>query len=135
MSTPTSEPWHHKPIFRFLLVGGTNTLITSAIVVVLSFVMPGTLAFTIAFALGIVYSLLLTGRWVFKSQLTAGRSATYVGAYAAIYLCGLAFVWAVGAAGGPPWLNGASVLLTAPLSFVAGRFIFPRSQPSQVDIA
>jgi putative flippase GtrA len=135
MSMYRSEPWHHKPLFRFLLVGGTNTLITSAIVVVLSFVMPGTVAFTIAFALGILYSLILTGRWVFKSQLTASRSATYVGAYAVIYLCGLAFVWAVGTAGGPPWANGFSVFLTAPLSFVAGRFIFPRSQPSQVDTA
>lgn len=132
---PPSEPWHHRPIYRFLLVGGTNTVITSAIVVVLSFFMPGMLAFTIAFGLGLVYSLLLTGRWVFKSQLTASRTATYVGAYAAIYLCGLGFVWAVGAAGAPPWVNGASVFLTAPLSFVAGRFIFPRSQPSQVEIA
>jgi len=135
MSTQTSEPWHHRPIFRFLLVGGTNTLATSAIVVVLSFIMPGTVAFTIAFALGLVFSLLLTGRWVFKSELTVSRSATYVGAYAAIYLCGLGFVWAMGAVGAPPWVNGFSVCLTAPLSFVAGRFIFPRSQPSQVEIA
>jgi len=115
-----------------LLVGGTNTAATSAIVVLLSLVLPGPTAFSIAFALGLMYSVLLTGRWVFKSRLTLRRCLLYIGAYAAIYLCGLGFVAAVSGAGAPTWVNGAGVLITAPLSYIAARSIFPRFQLSQV---
>ncbi|TFD79129.1 hypothetical protein E3T54_05480 [Cryobacterium sp. Sr8] len=128
---PTSEPWHRRPIFRFVMVGGSNTAITAAIVVALSFVLPGTVAFTIAFALGVVYSLLLTGRWVFNSHLNVSRALLFAGSYLVIYLCGLGFVALIGLVHGPPWLNAASVLLTAPLSFFAGRFIFARSNQRQ----
>ena len=41
-----------RPVVRFLLVGGSNTLVTGALVSVLSLWLPGWLAFTIAFALG-----------------------------------------------------------------------------------
>ena len=129
---PTAERWYRAPIIRFLIVGGTNTLVTGAIVVLLSFVMPGWLAFSIAFALGLVYSVVVTGRWVFNSHLTAQRTALFVGAYLVIYLIGLGFVALVTLWDGPPWLNGASVLLTAPLSFLAGKFIFTNPQPRQV---
>jgi putative flippase GtrA len=132
MSMPTSEHWHQTPFFRFLVVGGTNTAATAAIVVVLSFFLPGWLAFTIAFALGLVYSVLLTGRWVFSSRLTLSRTFLFIGAYLIIYFAGLGFVAIVGMLDGPPWLNGASVFFTAPLSFIAGKFIFTNPQSRQV---
>ena len=52
-----------NPLFRFLLVGGTNTVITAALVVTLSYVITGWLAFTVAFTLGLIFSLLVTGKW------------------------------------------------------------------------
>jgi hypothetical protein len=63
MFGPMSERWFRTPIFRFLVVGGTNTAATAAIVVLLSFVMPGWLAFSIAYALGLAFSVIVTGRW------------------------------------------------------------------------
>ena len=135
MSVPTVKRWLRAPIFRFLIVGGTNTLATAAIVVLLSFFLPGWQAFTIAYAIGLAYSVIVTGRWVFSSHLTAQRIALFIGAYLAIYAVGLGFVTLVSWWGGPPWLNGASVLFTAPLSFIAGKFIFTNPQVRQVNHA
>ena len=135
MPTPTSDAWHRTPLFRFLIVGGTNTVATAGFVVVLSMVLPGWLAFSIAFTVGLAFSVVLTGRWVFSSQLTARRSAMFIGAYLAIYLVGLAFVALVSLWNGPPWLNGASVFLTAPLSFIAGKLIFTNPRLRQVNRA
>ena len=114
-------------------MGGSNTLVTAGIVAALSFVLPGIVAFTIAFTLGLAYSVLLTGRWVFNARLTRNRTLLYVGAYGAIYLCGLGIVAVAGVIGLPPWTSAASVLVTAPLSFFAGRVIFislPKKQES-----
>lgn len=112
------------PITRFLVVGGLNTLITGALVGLLSLALPGWVAFTIAFALGIVFSVLATGKWVFRSRLSWRRAALQAGAYIVIYVVGLGVVALIGLTGAPPWANGASVLVTAPLSFLAGRTIF-----------
>jgi len=135
MSVPTADRWYQASIFRFLIVGGSNTLATAAIVVALSFVLPGWLAFTIAFAIGLAFSVVVTGRWVFSSHLTGRRTALFVGAYVAIYAVGLGFVSLVSLWGAPPWFNGASVLLTAPLSFIAGKFIFTNRHIRQVNHA
>ncbi len=132
MSGPMSERWFRAPIFRFLIVGGTNTAATAAIVILLSFVLPGWLAFSIAYALGLAFSVIVTGRWVFSSHLTPQRTVSFIGAYVVIYLVGLGFVSLVSIWNGPPWLNGASVLITAPVSFLAGKFIFSNPQSRQV---
>ncbi len=132
MSAPASDRWFGAPIIRFLIVGGTNTVGTAAIVVLLSFVLPGWQAFTIAFAIGLAYSVFLTGRWVFSSHLTMRRVALFAGAYLAIYAIGLSFVSLVSAWNGEPWLNGVSVVFTAPLSFIAGRYIFTNPRVRQV---
>lgn len=124
MTAQTSDGRLIGRLFRFLVVGGTNTAITAAIVVGLSFFMPAWIAFTIAYVLGMAYSLALTGRWVFQSRVSWSRSAVYTASYLAIYLCGLGFVHVLQAWEAPPIANAATVLLTAPLSFVAGMFIF-----------
>lgn len=93
--------------------------------------MPGPAAFTAAFGLGIIYSVILTGRWVFGSSLTGRRTAIFIAAYALIYLCGLGIVSMFTAIGLQPWVNGTSVLITAPLSFLAGRAIFAPSPMRQ----
>lgn len=121
----------HHPVVRFLFVGGLNTLATAAIVVVLSYFIDGWLAFTIAFAIGLAFSVAVTGSWVFGSKLTVARAALFAGAYLLIYLVGVAVVTIVHSAGAPVWVNGASVLLTAPLSFLAGRFIFRSNKPAK----
>lgn len=118
---------YRHPIFRFLLVGVTNTVVTGAIVVVLSYLIPGWLAFTVAFSLGLTFSTLVTGKWVFDSHLTRRRALAFGGCYLVVYSIGIGFVALMHMIGSPPWVNGASVLFTAPLSFIAGKLVFVRS--------
>jgi putative flippase GtrA len=113
-----------NPLVRFLLVGGTNTVITTALVVALSYVITGWLAFTVAFTLGLIFSVLVTGKWVFDSHLTKFRTLAFGGSYLGVYAIGIGFVSLMSAVGAPPWINGASVLITAPLSFIAGKLVF-----------
>lgn len=124
MTVRTAETFFRAPAVRFILVGGANTAATAALVVLLSLFLPGWLAFTVSFALGLVFSVLVTGRWVFQSQLTPRRAVTFAAAYAVIYLCGLALVQLLEFWGAPPAANAVTVVVTAPLSFLAGRMIF-----------
>lgn len=124
MTVRTAEAFFRAPAVRFLLVGGANTAATAAIVVLLSLVLPGWLAFTVSFALGLLFSVLVTGRWVFQSQLSPRRAVTFAAAYAVIYLCGLVLVRLLEVWGAPPAASAATVVVTAPLSFLAGRLIF-----------
>jgi putative flippase GtrA len=124
MTARTAEAFFRAPVVRFLLVGGANTAATAALVVLLSLFLPGWLAFTISFALGLVFSVLVTGRWVFQSQRSPHRAVAFAGAYTVIYVCGLALVRLLEFWGAPPATNATTVILTAPLSFLAGRLIF-----------
>lgn len=110
--------------WRFLVVGGTNTAITTGILIGLSYLMAGWIAYTIAFGLGLVYSTFFASRWVFTRQASWRATGLYAASYVVIYLVGLVCVAIVHALGWPEFLNGLSVLVTAPLGFVAGRIVF-----------
>lgn len=116
--------WQRRTVLRFLVVGGTNTIVTAALIVVLGLYMPGWAAFTISFALGIVFSVVMTGRVVFQSHLTPTRAVLYTVAYVLIYCCGLGAVQLLALWGAPQVLDALTVLVTAPLSYTAGRIIF-----------
>ncbi|TFD73261.1 GtrA family protein [Cryobacterium fucosi] len=132
MTPQTPERWGERASIRFLIAGGANTAVTALIVVALSLFLPGWIAFTIAFALGIGISVVLTGRWVFQSHLSPLRAALYSISYLAIYLCGLGALQLLALWGASPLANGATVLVTAPLSFLAGRLIFTNDNRKQV---
>jgi putative flippase GtrA len=122
----------HRPLggaaWRFLLVGGANTLVTMALLVGLSYLMPGWLAYTIAFGLGLVFSTVMASRWVFTREGSGRAAIVYALCYVAIYLVGLGCVAIVRALDWPEFLNALSVLVTAPLGFVAGRIVFRERQ-------
>lgn len=124
MTRRGNSTWYWSPIVRFLVVGGTNTLATGLLVVVFSLIMPGWVAFTLAFALGICFSVALTGRWVFSSRVSPTQALLYSAAYIGIYLCGLVVIFVIRSWGVPPAANVATIVVTAPLSFLAGRYIF-----------
>lgn len=128
MTALPSDAWHSRPAFRFLIAGGINTLLTALLVVLLSLVMPSWLAFTVSFALGIVYATVVNGRWVFQSHVSARRAVVYALAYCAIYLVGLLAIHLIDALHGPAVLRGGTVVITAPLSFIAGRLVFKNSE-------
>lgn len=132
MTALTLKPWYGTPAVRFLIAGGANTTATGALAVVLSLFVPGWLAFTAAFGLGIAASVVLTGRWVFQTTVSRRRGILFAGAYIAIYLTGLGVVQLFHLWGLPPLANGATVFITAPLSFLAGRVIFRTGDQREV---
>lgn len=124
MTATLHRSWWDRPSLRFLLVGGANTAVTFVILTLLSLVMPGWLAFTIAFVIGLGFSVVMTGRWVFNAETTGTRAVSFAAAYLVIYACGLGLVQLLHIFGVPPVLNGLTVLVTAPLGFLAGKTVF-----------
>jgi len=114
--------------WRFIIVGGMNTLATTALLVALSYVFEGWLAYTISFALGLVFSTVFAARWVFTSSGSRRAALVYALCYVVIYFIGLAAIAGIRALHGPEFLNGLSVLVTAPLGFIAGRVVFRERQ-------
>ena len=118
--------------WRFLIVGGSNTLVTTALLVALSYLMPAWLAYSIAFGLGLVYSTIFASRWVFTRAGTARATILYAACYLVIYLVGLGCVAVIQTFDWPEFMNALSVVVTAPLGFVAGRLIFRKQQPQEI---
>lgn len=114
--------------WRFLIVGGANTLVTAAILIVLSYLMPGWLAYTITFVIGVVFSTIMAARWVFTSKGSTRAALVYALCYFVIYLVGLACVAVIRSLEWPEYANALSVLVTAPLGFLAGRLVFRERQ-------
>lgn len=117
--------------WRFLLVGGINTLATTALLVGLSYLLAGWLAYTIVFIVGLIFSTVMAARWVFAKEGSRRAAVLYALSYLGIYLIGLSVIAGIQTFHGPEFLNGLSVLATAPLGFVAGRIVFRERQPEE----
>jgi putative flippase GtrA len=113
-------------LVRFLLVGGSNTLVTLALFVVLQrWLSPG-VAYTVVFALGLAYTTAMTATVVFGSRLTWRRGAAFAGWYLLVYAVGLGVVHLMTALWEPSSFTTAvaTVAVTAPLNFLGGRLLF-----------
>ena len=124
-------------MLRFLAVGGSNTVITLVLFALLARVMPPWLAYTVVFALGLAYTTLLTGRFVFGADNTWRSSGLFIGWYLAVYVVGLGVVQTLQALGvdSPDLLALMTVVVTAPLNFLGGRWIFrDRSSHSEKEL-
>ncbi len=86
--------------------------------------LPLTVAYTIAFCAGLAYTTLLSRRFVFRSSAGRREVAQFVVGYLMVYGAGRLLLEGGRAVGGlPDWLlAGSVVLLTAPLSFLVGRW-------------
>lgn len=114
--------------WRFLIIGGINTLVTTALLIALSYVLEGWVAYSIVFLAGLVFSTVFAARWVFTSNGSRRAALVYALSYLVIYFIGLLVISGIKALDGPEYLNGLSVLVTAPLGFVAGRIVFRERQ-------
>jgi putative flippase GtrA len=132
--TADGRPSSLSSVLRFLAVGGSNTVITLVLFAVLARVIAPWLAYTLVFALGLAYTTALTGRFVFGADNTRRKSALFIGWYLSVFVIGLAVVQTVQALGvdSPDLLALLTVLVTAPLNFLGGRWIF-RVRPSYTD--
>lgn len=118
--------------WRFLLVGGSNTLATFVLLACLAQFIDHRLAYTIAFAAGTAYTTALTGRFVFSAHGSRQKTLAFVLWYLGVYLIGLLIVYMVDRNGEHSGfvVAVATVVVTAPLGFLGGRLIYHRPPPA-----
>ena len=118
-------------VVRFLLVGGSNTLVTLALFVLLQQWLAPAVAYTVVFALGLVYTTAMTASVVFGARLTWRTGGAFVGWYLLVYGVGLLAVQLLQALWTPSSLVTAvvTVAVTAPLNFLGGRLLFRPTAP------
>lgn len=112
--------------WRFLLAGGANTVITGALLTLLSLVIDPRVAYTIVFAGGILLSTYLANRYVYGVRMTRGAIVAYVAMYVVVFLVGYLVIEVLLANGLPDAASGLVVIATAPLTFLGGRLITHR---------
>ncbi len=106
-----------------MLLGGANTLLTFALFTALQYVTEVAVAYTAAFAAGLVFSTALTGRVVFGVRTTPRRRVVFALCYLLIYGVGLLISHLL-AGGLPAWAVSLGTLaVTAPLGFLAGQAV------------
>jgi putative flippase GtrA len=115
-------------LVRFLLVGGSNTLVTLVLFVLLQQWLSPALAYTVVFALGLAYTVAMTATVVFGARLTWRTAVTFAGWYLLVYGVGLLAVQLSHALWEPSATVTAllTVAVTAPLNFLGGRLLFTR---------
>lgn len=115
-----------RQLLRFIVVGVVNTVGTGILVSLLSLVLMPWLAYTISYAVGIVFAFLASGKWVFSSKLSGIRALWFFLGYIVVFLIGLLAVFLINSLTSSPGTTGLVVLVTAPLNFLVGRIIFYR---------
>ena len=108
---------------RFVLAGGANTLVTGALLALLSLAIDPRLAYTVVFAAGIALSVFIADRFVYGVRMNRISKLAYIAMYVAVFLLGLAVVSYLTATGLSRGASGLVVLVTAPLTFLGGRLI------------
>jgi putative flippase GtrA len=113
---------------RFLVVGGTNTLVTTAAFYALALVLSAGVAYTIVYVAGLAFVVAVTPGYVFGSRASASRRLVLALWYVAVYAIGIgviALIQSEVSARRLVVVLGTSAL-TAPLSFLGARLVVRR---------
>jgi putative flippase GtrA len=116
---------------RYVLLGSANTAASFVLLASLARVLDHRAAYTVAFAAGVIFTTLLTGRFVFSAAGSRGKTVAFACWYVGVYLAGLLAVHVIDGGGDRSGLAVAlgAVLVTAPLGFLGGRIIYHDSSP------
>ncbi|MEI2766034.1 MAG: hypothetical protein V9F82_10160 [Dermatophilaceae bacterium] len=109
--------------WRFVVVGGLNTVVTGLALSALATVVDPRAAYALVYALGVVAATLLAGPVVYRVDLRPPVKLAYAAMYVAVFLAGLFAVDFAGSHGMPASWSGLVVLVTAPLTFLGGRLL------------
>ena len=118
------------PAIKFLTVGGINTLLTYSIFIGLTFIVKTWIAFSLAYVLGLVWTVFMNSKWVFGSRSDL-KNMTHFGAiHILLFLIGQAVIWLSADQGIEDKLliSVTIIAFTAPISFFSGKFVFTRNQ-------
>ena len=115
-------------MLRFVLVGGANTLATTAAFYGLATVLQSTLAFTIVYVAGLAFVVVVTPRYVFGSRSSWARRLLLALWYLGTYGVGVGIITLLSSVLSAPRLVVVigTVIVTAPLSFVGARLLVGR---------
>lgn len=110
---------------RFLVVGGTNTVVTTAAFYGLATVLPARAAFTIVYAAGLAFVVLVTPRYVFGSQSSWMRRLLLLAWYLGTYAVGIGVISLLSSVFTAPRIAVVigTALVTAPLGFIGARLL------------
>lgn len=109
---------------RFLMGGAVNTIITHGLFLVLSWSMPPSAAYSVAYLFGVVLAYVINTAFVFRTRASIGSAARFPGAYVVPYLTGLALVTLLTQAGlDSRFAILAVIAVNVPLSFVITRYV------------
>ncbi len=113
-------------LIRFVLVGITNTLLTGALFFLLSFVLPTWVAYSVAFACGIVFASYATPRVAFQVRASTVRRTVFATWYLVVYFIGLGVIRLLQASFVASRLEVTivTVATTATLGFAGARVLF-----------
>jgi putative flippase GtrA len=116
-------------VARFVVLGLGNTLLTGCVYILLAQVLPLTMAYSIAWSLGLAIVAVFSPRFVFKAGGTGPRAKVGVGfAYLVAFLAGLLVTSVLGALGvATNWIVLVSVGTSASISFLGSRFVVSRA--------
>lgn len=116
-------------VFRFIVLGGTNTLVTYVIFILLGLVIAPGVAYTVAFVAGLGWVVFGSSRFVFRSTWSTKRLLLFTGWYLFIYAIGQVLVQVLAPRGvyGLALTSLIVLLVTTPLTFVGGKYIFRRA--------
>ncbi len=110
---------------RFLILGGTNTIVTYAIYLLLLRWMRYEIAYSIGYAVGIVLAYALSAAFVFRQPMRRRSAIRFPLVYLAQFLISLGLLrLAVEVIHIPQWLAFAFVvILTIPVTFLLSRWV------------
>ncbi len=124
--TESPSPRLRGQVVRYLIVGGTNTLITYAIFIGLGLIIPPPIAYSIAFAAGLVWAVVGSAKFVFKTSRRAWTLLVFCAWYLLVFGLGQLIIHLLAPKGfvALALTSLAVLLVTTPLTFIGGRYIF-----------
>ncbi|WGD38063.1 GtrA family protein [Lysinibacter sp. HNR] len=121
-----------KQIIRFIIVGGSNTLVTYAIFIGLGIIIAPWAAYTIAFIIGLAWVTFGSSRIVFRAKAQLRQMTLFAVWYLFIFGIGQLIIRIIEPQGFIELaMTSLTVLLfTTPLTFIGGKFLFrePKEQ-------
>lgn len=126
----------NKASVRFLLLGAANTAWTYAVFIVLGLFLNASVAFAIAFTLGLIVVVVGSSSWVFRAGRNWGRIATFAVLYVALFAIGQVAIGLLQPHGFVELLL-TSVLIASvsvPVAYFGGKRIFQDAKaPSSIN--
>lgn len=121
-----------REIARFLVAGGSTTVISYAIYLALLYAsVTHLIAYPVSFIVGIAWSYVVNSRFVFQRRPTLRGLGAFPIVYLGQLVLGTVIVHAaITLAGFPPWAGPLlAIVATLPLTYLASRWLIAKTSP------